>query len=678
MSPELLTALDAFPDLLVIADAAGEIVAANRVFAQAFGTPGEDLAGRYLFDILETPVERAGAYLHRCAGSRQFLPGALTFRTPGGEHLDCQCSGAALRPAGDIGRGAVLLRCRPKAGAISRFTALNQKITELTREITSRHHAEAQLRDLNATLEQRIDERTREIKEVFDQLHESEQHFRHLVESVSDYAIFMLNPEGFVSNWNSGARRIKGYTAEEIVGQHFSCFYTEADRLSGVPAQALATAQRSGRYGADGWRVRKGGDLFWASVVINAVHDDGGQLLGFAKVTRDLTERRAIEEQLRQVQKMEAIGQLTGGIAHDFNNLLTIISGNIETLHRRIGTSDPSLSWFIGAAMRGVERATSLTHRLLAYSRRQPLDPKPVELNRLIVGMSDLLGRTLGAHIQIETVLSAGLWQASADPNQVENAVLNLAVNARDAMPDGGRLTIETANTYLDEAYARVHAEVTAGQYVMLAVSDTGMGMPGEVVEKAFEPFFTTKKIGEGTGLGLSQVYGFIKQSGGHVKIYSEPGQGTTVRLYLPRVITPARADEEAQMSARAQPLGGRETILVVEDDEDVRAVTTSILQELGYIVLEAGEGDTALALLASEPGIQLLFTDIGLPGALNGRQIADEALKRRSDIKILFTSGYARNAIVHHGRLDPGVQLIVKPFNFDAVAAKIRQMLDE
>jgi CheY-like chemotaxis protein len=287
------------------------------------------------------------------------------------------------------------------------------------------------------------------------------------------------------------------------------------------------------------------------------------------------------------------------------------------------------------------------------------------------------MGRTIGAHITIETVLAAGLWQVSADPNQIENAILNLAVNARDAMADGGKLTLETANAHLDDAYAKTNAEVTPGQYAMLAVTDTGIGMTPDVIEKAFEPFFTTKEIGQGTGLGLSQVYGFIKQSGGHIKIYSELGEGTTVRLYLPRLYeqTAERKDEIA--AVQPPPIGGRETILVVEDNDDVRAYTTEVLRELGYEVFEAAEGDAALSLILSEPRIKLLFTDVGLPGAFNGRQLADEARRIRSDLKILFTTGYAQNAIIHQGRLDPGVHLIVKPFNFAGLAARIRQMFD-
>jgi PAS domain S-box-containing protein len=545
------------------------------------------------------------------------------------------------------------------------------------RELTARRAAEEQLQRFNETLEQLIEERTREVREVFAKLHESERQFRHLVESVADYAIFLLDAEGVVTSWNTGAERIKGYTAAEIIGQHFSTFYTEEDRGSGLPGLALTTARRTGRFEMEGWRVRKEGKRFWASVTINAVHDENGHLIGFAKVTRDLTERRAMEDQLRQMQKMEAIGQLTGGIAHDFNNMLQVIEGNIETLQRRIGHEDPHAQRLMTAALHGAERASTLTHRLLAYSRRQPLDPKPLDLNRLIIGMSDLLTRTLGERIKIESVLSGGLWHVLADSNQVENAVLNLAVNARDAMPDGGKLTIETANTHLDEAYAHANAEVTAGHYVMLAVSDTGIGMTADVIEKAFEPFFTTKKLGEGTGLGLSQVYGFVKQSGGHIKIYSEPEDGTTVRIYFPRAPLPASTGEPHPTPTQIPDLGGRETILLVEDDSDVRAYTTEILRELGYRVLEAHEGDTALGFLASEPEIKLLFTDIGLPGPFNGRQLSDEARKIRPDIKVLFTTGYAQNAIIHHGRLDPGVQLIVKPFSFVGLAAKIRQILD-
>jgi CheY-like chemotaxis protein len=316
-----------------------------------------------------------------------------------------------------------------------------------------------------------------------------------------------------------------------------------------------------------------------------------------------------------------------------------------------------------------------LTHRLLAFARRQPLEPKPIDANKLVSRMSNLLHRTFGESISLETVLAAGLWAVSADVNQLENALLNLALNARDAMPDGGKFTIKTGNVHLDETYAAAHVEVTAGQYVMIALTDTGGGMSRELIDRVFEPFFTTKASGQGTGLGLSQVYGFVKQSLGHIKIYSEPGEGTTVRLYLPRFAGESVEEPVGPAPAAAQTRS--ETILVVEDNELLRAVTAEILEQHGYGVLLAADGATALQLLgSSEQAIQLLFTDVGLPGGLNGRQLADEARRLQPDLKVLFTTGYARNAIIHQGRLDPGVEFIAKPFNYAALVAKIQQVI--
>jgi CheY-like chemotaxis protein len=328
-------------------------------------------------------------------------------------------------------------------------------------------------------------------------------------------------------------------------------------------------------------------------------------------------------------------------------------------------------------AMRGAERAASLTQRLLAFSRRQPLDPKPVDVGRLVTGMSELLRRSLGEQIAIETVLAGGLWRVLVDANQLEVSILNLAVNARDAMPSGGKLTIETANTMLDETYAALQSEVVPGQYVVVSITDTGSGMSREVQARVFEPFYTTKDIGQGTGLGLSQVYGFVKQSGGHVKLYSEPGMGTTVKLYLPRLLAADEPVAEPVVVDHAPRSLRGETILVVEDDQDVRAHSTGILRELGYDVLEAPLAMAGLQLLERHPEIRLLFTDVGLPGGMNGRQLADEARRRRPDLKVLFTTGYARNAIVHDGRLDAGVALITKPFTYSALAAKLSDMLD-
>jgi len=395
-------------------------------------------------------------------------------------------------------------------------------------------------------------------------------------------------------------------------------------------------------------------------------------------VAAAIAEREQAEEALRQSQKMEAVGQLTGGIAHDFNNLLTIITGNVDAARRHIGEDGPArVQRALGNALVGAERAAMLTQRLLAFSRRQPLNPRPIDPNKLVTGMSELLHRTLGETIAVETVLAAGLWRIEADPHQLENAMLNLAVNARDAMPDGGKLTIETANTHIDRDYAAQNAGVSPGQYVAICVSDIGAGMSADTLARAFEPFFTTKEVGKGTGLGLSMVYGFVKQSGGHLKIYSEEGEGTTVRIYLPRLVGDETVEEER--AEAPVPEGTRdETILVCEDDDDVRAYTVEVLRELGYRVLEAHDGPSALRLLERQEGnVDLLFTDVVLPGGMTGAVLAGEARALRPGLRILFTTGYARNAIVHHGRLDPGVELITKPFAYADLAARVRDMLD-
>jgi signal transduction histidine kinase len=398
------------------------------------------------------------------------------------------------------------------------------------------------------------------------------------------------------------------------------------------------------------------------------------------RVADEIRERMAVEEALRQAQKMEAIGQLTGGVAHDFNNLLTVIMGSLDSIRRQL--NDPAeeldiarLRRLQGMAFQSAERASTLTSKLLAFARRQPLRPEPIDVNRLATGLTDLLQRTLGERIALETVSTPGLWLAKADPAELESALVNVAINARDAMPNGGKLTIETANVWLDEEYVRALTEpVPPGQYVMLAVADTGHGMDRQTLDRVFEPFFTTKAVGKGTGLGLSQVYGFVRQSGGHIRIYSEPGAGTAIKLYLPREADPQAKASQPRLEIAAD--GGSETILVVEDHDGLREYSTSVLRELGYRVLEAPEGGPALELLRTRRDVQLLFTDVVLPG-LNGRQLADEALRIRPDLKVLFTTGYTRNAIVHDGRLDQGVDLISKPFTFAALAAKVRQVLD-
>ncbi len=406
-----------------------------------------------------------------------------------------------------------------------------------------------------------------------------------------------------------------------------------------------------------------------------------------AALEREGRERARVEMQMRQMQKMEAVGQLTGGIAHDFNNMLAVIIGGLNLVQRRLDRGETDVGRFVDAAMDGATRAATLTQRLLAFSRQQPLKPAPLAPNDLVAGMSELLRRTIGETVRLETVLAGGLWRTEVDAVELENALLNLAVNARDAMPDGGKLTIETANARLDEDYAAEH-DVKPGQYVMLAVTDTGTGMAADVAARAFDPFFTTKPVGKGTGLGLSQVYGFVKQSAGHIKIYSEPGHGTTFKIYLARMQGDARVAQRGGGRSSARPVGpayrqptgqvGRagEIILVVEDEDRVRTVSVEALRDLGFTVLHASGGERALDLLRAHPSVDLLFTDVVMPG-MSGRQLAAAAAAERPDLKVLFATGYTRNAISHNGALDPGVELISKPFSMEQLALKVRSLLD-
>lgn len=531
---------------------------------------------------------------------------------------------------------------------------------KVTRDITDRHHAQQELLA-------------------------SERRYRRLVDAVIDYAIFQLDANGYVSSWNAGAERIKGYKSAEIIGQHFSAFYTDDDRAKGIPALALEKAATEGRFEAEGRRVRKDGSQFWASVVIDPIVDDDGSISGFAKVTRDITERvqsearlKESEERLAASQKLEAIGQLSGGIAHDFNNLLMIVIGNLETVqrHARQLTGPAALERAIANAMRGAQRAAALTSRLLAFSRRQALDPKPLNVNKFIGGIGEFLQRTLGERIEVEVAGTAGIWIVEVDSNHLESALVNLAINARDAMPEGGKLTIEAENIVADAGYHRRNPEISPGQYVLICITDTGAGMTQETLEHAFEPFFTTKEVGHGTGLGLSQVYGFVKQSGGHVKIYSEPDQGTTVKIYLPRSTAGVEVEDEATGDQVEEGIEG-ETILVVEDDEELRAFLADTLRNLSYRVHAAANAQSALTiLLQNDRRIDLMMTDVVMPG-LNGRELGRRALAMRPGLKILYMTGYSRNAIVHHGRLDEGVEFLQKPFSQAQVALRIRELLD-
>ncbi len=445
---------------------------------------------------------------------------------------------------------------------------------------------------------------------------------------------------------------------------------SQADRKSGDLLRSMLLAAAIGA-------LVLGGLLFMAfrrfAIALSASHDEVSAKN--AELEREIAARRETEAQLVQSQKMEAVGQLTGGLAHDFNNMLAVVISAMSLMRRRVAAGDYNIGKFIDAADEGAKRAATLTARLLAFARRQPLKPELIDPNRLVSGMSELLRRTLGGPISVETVLAGGLWRAQADTNQLESAILNLAVNARDAMPDGGKITIETANCHLDDRYAASNVGVPAGQYVLIAVTDNGPGMSEDVRARAFEPFFTTKPVGKGTGLGLSQVYGFVKQSNGHIKIYSEPGQGTSIKIYLPRDRTDGDV-AAADIAVTAGELPHVDAvILLVEDDPHVREVTVASLREIGYTVVHASGPEMALDKLRAMPRVDLLFSDVVMPG-MNGRQLADKALEMMPDLRVLFTTGYTQNAIVHNGILDANADLLTKPYSIEELAAKIAQSL--
>ncbi len=630
------------------------------------------------------------------------------------------------------------------------------------------------------------------------------------VDGLADHALIMLDRSGNVRSWNVRAQRIKGYTDSEIVGQHFSRFYVAEDRLAGKPERALEIAARNGKFEEVGYRLRKDGTRFVANVVISPIRDEHGELLGFGKITRDITERVDAEDsikasekklqnlvdtvldtivdgvvtidhrgeilsynkacvrlfgypaeevigknvrmlmpepyhsehdgyiqnyqtsgvakiigigrevagrrkdgtifplelavgqmqkggehafvgimrdvserreaekardQLRHAQKMEALGQLTGGIAHDFNNLLAIIIGNLDLLSEQL--ADDNLRTFLEPSIDAALRGSELTQQLLAFGRKQALQPKILSINELLLRFSSLAQRALGERIEVKLATTANLWPVRIDPGQLENALLNLAVNARDAMPDGGKLIFETANITLDETYVATNPEIVPGDYAMIAVSDSGTGMSPEILSQVFEPFFTTKETGRGSGLGLSMVYGFVKQSAGHVKIYSEQGQGTSVKIYLPRADGGTDSVAESKSPASLVPPSLAKLVLVVEDNPSVLKLTSTMVESLGYAVLTATNGNEALAIITERPAIDVLMTDVMLPGEINGPALAERAVTLRPQIKVLFNSGYAEQAIFERGLLDKHVQLLSKPFRKPQLAEKLRAILE-
>ncbi len=610
----------------------------ERIYEYSGARPGS-LHGSGWIEMVH-PDDRAGA-AERWAGA---LESGETYQTE-----------FRLRRADEIYRWhlARALPLRDPGGRIARWIGTNTDIEDERR-------ASSALAELNATLEQRVAQQSAER----DRLWQTTQDLLAVVDS--DGTFRAANPAWTV---------VLGWLTEEVVGKNHLSFVHPEDRPNSQAAldQALASPLPT----FENRCLHKNGGHRWISWSATAEND-----LVYATGRNITAEKEAAaelltaQEALRQSQKMEAVGHLTGGIAHDFNNMLAVVIGSLELLGRRFAGSDARVRRYLDAASEAARRASLLTQRLLAFSRQQPQQPEAININALVARMSDLLCHSIGADIRLETVLAGGLWLTHADPNHLENVIVNLAVNARDAMPEGGRLTIETQNAHLDDRYAAAHPGTAAGPYVLISVTDTGTGMRPDVLDKAFDPFFTTKAVGKGTGLGLSQVYGFVKQSGGHVKIYSKLGQGTTIKIYLPRLVA-ALAEIPVEEPDPPRPLGDtREVVLVVEDEPAVRRFSVEAVTELGYRTFEADGAAAALRVLESHPEIVLLFTDVVMPD-VNGAKLAAEARRRWPNLKILFTTGYTRNAVVHNGVLDPGVEMIGKPFTLDALAAKLRLVLE-
>jgi len=543
-----------------------------------------------------------------------------------------------------------------------RVTGLFCTCTETTGAVLAKQQAD----EANARLARMFEERTAQLlsREAL-----ISTFFNHSSEC---HAVFVESEDGRFrfEEINPATLQLYNMTRDAVIGRTFEEVFSPA-AASFLNSQ-LGACLRSGA--PHRYERSVGGAIVEA--VATPVPHERGRARRVVVSARDVTERRALEAQLRQAQKMEAVGQLTGGLAHDFNNLLTAISGSLERLQVRLAQGRlGDLERYLHAANSAAKRASALTHRLLAFSRRQTLDPKPCDANRLVSDMTELIRRTVGPAIEMEFVAAAGLWSITVDANQLENALLNLCINARDAMPDGGHLTIETANRWLDLRAAR-ERELPAGQYVSLCVSDTGGGMAPDVVSRAFDPFFTTKPLGEGTGLGLSMVYGFVRQSGGQARIYSEVGQGTMVCLYFPRNLGMAPEGETSAAAEDAARAEGGETVLVVDDEPAVRMLAVEVLEDLGYIAIEAEDGRSGLAVLESSARIDLLVTDVGLPGGMNGRQLADAGVALRPGLRVLFITGYAENAVVRGGHLTPGMHVMTKPFALDELANRIRNIL--
>lgn len=679
------------PNPYVLLDRKLIIVSANAAYLEVTGRTLDAIVSKSIFDAF--PSEPGSP-------SHQQLRSSLERALDGGavDHLPLIQY--------DIERGGSIEQLYwsathvPLAGEEGEVNYVLQHTTDVTELHLLRSAARSLPSGQGEAVEAAVFKRAQQLQALNDHLGAEVRRLNLLFEQAPGFMAVLWGPKHIFTMANAayeqlvGGRDVVGQTVAEVLPEVVSQGFT--DRLDAVYRTGELYLGRRQRVeldvGNDGTLAERFLDFVYQPIVADDGSTAGIFVQGHdvteeivtseklrelnesleARVVLAIEQRRQAELALQQAQKMESLGKLTGGVAHDFNNLLQVISGNIQLLHGDVGSNERARQR-LENAMAGVERGAKLAGQLLAFGRRQPLEPKALNVGRLVNGMGDMLRRVLGEEIEVETMASGGLWNTMVDPNQIENALLNLAINARDAMDGVGKLTIEVGNAFLDEAYAMEHEEVTAGQYVVIAVTDTGTGIASDVLEKVFEPFFTTKADGHGSGLGLSMVYGFIKQSGGHIKIYSEQGEGTTVKLYLPRT----HQVEDAMRPADLGPIsGGSETILVVEDDEAVRATVVEMLSDLGYRVLKASDAQSALAIVESGAGIDMLFTDVVMPGPLKSPELARKAQRIIPDLVVLFTSGYTENAIVHGGRLDAGVELLSKPYTRSALARRVRQVL--
>jgi PAS domain S-box-containing protein len=704
------TLFELSPNPYMLLDRELRYVAANEAYLRLTASRHEELLGRCIFDAFPhdpaDPKNRSARMLResfervltgRVPDTLALIPYRVPRQTDEGVVVEERYWSATHTP---------VLDSRGEVAFILQHTV---DVTELQR-LRQTVRAAGVTRDpavLADQMEAGVLQRARLVQETNTTLDAERRHLRRLFEQAPGFVAFLRGPEHVFELANPayyqlvGHREILGRPVLEAIPEVEGQGFTELlDRVLATGEPVVGRGQKLLLQRQPGAPLSE----VYVDFVYQPVFEPDGTVSGIFAQGHDITEQkraqdelrqyrehleelvrertRALEESeaerhqteavLRQSQKMEAVGKLTGGVAHDFNNLLQVIGGNLQLLAGDI-TGNERAQRRLGTAIGAVERGAKLASQLLAFARRQPLEPLSLNLGRLVRGMGDLLRRALGEGIELETVIAGGLWNTYADPNQLENVILNLAINARDAMEGEGKLTIEAGNAMLDDHYAQLHPEVEPGQYVMLAISDTGSGMPPEVMERVFEPFFTTKPEGRGTGLGLSMVYGFVKQSGGHIKVYSEVGHGTTIKIYLPRSF---RAEVVATETVTGPIEGGTETLLVVEDDPEVRATVVEMLTDLGYRVLKAADGQSALAVIQSGMHVDLLFTDVVMPGPVRSPDLARQAKALLPDLEVLFTSGYTENAIVHGGRLDPGLSLLSKPYRKEDLARKLRHLL--